>query len=53
MQIYKKLLFIHVITVAQDSQMRGCLHPSATTEKSYSHTPSHYTTPKVENAFSP
>lgn len=26
---------------------------SATTEKSYSHTPSHYTTPKVENDFSP
>ena len=53
MQIYKKLLFIHVITVAQDSQMRDCLRPSATSEKSYSQTHSHYTTPKVENDFSP
>ena len=35
-ECFEKLLFIHEIAVAQDPQTRGCLRPSATTEKSFS-----------------
>lgn len=33
-KVFKQFLFIHAIFVARDLRMRGCLHPSATTEKS-------------------